>query len=156
MLRIDLVAVGTRAPDWVAAGVDEYATRMRGHCRFSVTEVKTANRNKPRSTAQYQDEEAASLLAATDTSARIIAMDLTGKPWSTEKLAENLDNWSRDTNHYQFLIGGPDGLSEKCLAAASDRFSLSNLTFPHFLVRVLLAEQIYRALMINANHPYHK
>lgn len=164
MRKIDLIAVGTRPPGWVAAGVAEYATRMGRLCAFNVIEIKTASRSKPRATKQYREQyrqqyrekEAQGMLAAVAESARVIAVDRAGKHWNTEKLAENLENWSRDTNHCQFLIGGPDGLSKHCLAAADDTFALSNLTFPHFMVRVLLAEQIYRALMINENHPYHK
>ena len=81
---------------------------------------------------------------------------MSGKHWSTEKLAGNLAAWSHDASHCRFVIGGPDGLDRSLVAEADEVFALSHLTFPHSLVRVLLAEQIYRALMINIGHPYHK
>ena len=83
-------------------------------------------------------------------------MDSRGKNWGTEELAAKMADRSQTSSQFQFLIGGPDGLADSCLERADAVWSLSRLTFPHFLVRVLLAEQIYRALMVNANHPYHK
>ena len=156
MLKIDLIAVGTRAPAWVVSAVQEYVKRMAPVCRFNVIEIKSANRHKSGSRTQQRQEEAHRLLAAVRKSARVVALDRLGEHWSTEELADNLDRWGRSTNHYQFLIGGPDGLAKPCLMAANDTLSLSRMTFPHSMVRVLLVEQIYRALMINVNHPYHR
>lgn len=156
MLKIELIAVGTRPPAWVLSGIDDYASRLKRDCRFSITEVKTADRKKPQSVDVFKAEEAKALLAAVDGSARVVAMDRSGKNWSTEQFAGKLEDWSQQTNHFQFLIGGPDGLADACLERANETWSLSKLTYPHFLVRVLLAEQIYRALMVNAGHPYHK
>jgi 23S rRNA (pseudouridine1915-N3)-methyltransferase len=129
---------------------------MKRDCRFEISEIKTADRKKNSNVSVYKEEESRSIKAAVSNSARVIAMDPTGKMWSTEQLAKKLEDWSQMTNHFQFIIGGPDGLATDCLTDADEVWSLSKLTFPHFLVRVLLAEQIYRALMINANHPYHK
>ena len=95
-------------------------------------------------------------MAAVSDSARVIVLDRSGKDWSTEQFAGKLQDWSQLTNHFQFLVGGPDGLATECLERADEVWSLSKLTYPHFLVRVMLAEQIYRALMVNAGHPYHK
>lgn len=156
MLKVELVAVGTRAPDWIEAGISDYVSRMKRECQFSIREIKTADRRKPQSVAVYKAEEGASMLAAVSSSARLIAMDSGGQPWSTEQLAAKIETWSQMTNHFQFLIGGPDGLDQKCLDRADDTWSLSSLTFPHFLVRLLLSEQIYRALSINGHHPYHR
>jgi 23S rRNA (pseudouridine1915-N3)-methyltransferase len=133
LLKIELIAVGTKPPAWVLAGIDHYTSRMKRECAFAITEIKTADRGRSNSVENRG-----------------------GKNWSTEELAGKLQDWSRETNHFQFLVGGPDGLAPECLGAASDRWSLSKLTFPHFLVRVMLAEQLYRALMVNAGHPYHK
>ena len=83
-------------------------------------------------------------------------MDSGGQQWSTEQFASKIEDWSQVTSHFQFLIGGPDGLSDACRDEAHETWSLSRLTFPHFLVRLLLSEQIYRALSINTNHPYHR
>jgi len=96
------------------------------------------------------------MLKVIDRNARVIALDVSGRNWSTEQLASKFVNWSQMTNHFQFLVGGPDGLAKTCLDRADETWSLSKLIFPHFLVRVLLAEQVYRVLMLNANHPYHK
>ena len=106
--------------------------------------------------AIHQEEEAKLIGSHFNSGARVIAMDSRGKSWSTGQLARKGEVWSQQTNHFQFVIGGPDGLSDVIINRADEIWSLSNLTFPHFLVRVLLAEQIYRALMLNANHPYHK
>ena len=156
MLKVDLVAVGTRPPSWVQQGVDQYVSRLRRECRFNTVEIRTADRKRSQSVAYYQEQESKAILAAIESGARVIAMDRSGKNWSTEQVAKNLADWSQLTNHLQFIIGGPDGLADSCIAASDEIWSLSNLTFPHFLVRVMLAEQIYRAMMLNANHPYHK
>jgi len=129
---------------------------MKRDCRFQILEIKTSDRKKKKSIAVHQEEEAKLIGGHLISGARVIAMDSRGKIWSTEQLAGKVEVWSQQTNHFQFVIGGPDGLSDVIVNRADEIWSLSNLTFPHFLVRVLLAEQIYRALMLNANHPYHK
>ena len=156
MLKIDLVAIGTRPPPWVVQGIEQYSSRIKRDCRFQILEIKTSDRKKKQSVATYQEEEARLIGGHLISGARVIAMDSRGKIWSTEQLAGKVEAWSQQTNHFQFVIGGPDGLSDAIVSRADETWSLSNLTFPHFLVRVLLAEQIYRALMLNANHPYHK
>jgi 23S rRNA (pseudouridine1915-N3)-methyltransferase len=156
LLKIDLVAVGTRAPAWVVQGIEQYSSRMKRDCRFEILEIKTSDRKKKQPVAIHQEHEAKLIDSHLDSSARVIAMDSRGTIWSTGRLAEKVEAWSLQTNHFQFLIGGPDGLAEVILNRADEIWSLSNLTFPHLLVRVLLAEQIYRALMLNANHPYHR
>jgi len=129
---------------------------MKRDCHFQILEIKTSDRKKKQSVATYQEDEAQLIGSHLGSGARVIAMDSRGKIWSTEQLAGKVEAWSQQTNHFQFVIGGPDGLADVILNRADEIWSLSNLTFPHFLVRVLLAEQIYRALMLNANHPYHK
>ncbi len=156
MLRVDLVAVGTRPPSWVQQGVDQYVSRLQRQCRFTTIEIRTANRKRTQPVAHYQEQESKAILAAIESGAKVVAMDRSGKNWSTEQVAKNISDWSQFTNHLQFIIGGPDGLAKRCISASDEIWSLSNLTFPHFLVRVMLAEQIYRAMMLNANHPYHK
>ena len=156
MLKVDIIAVGTRPPPWVSEGIEDYRSRMKRECQFTVREIRTADRKKPQSIDVYRDEESRGLLGAVARDAKVIAMDARGKIWSTEQLAEKISSWSQSTNHFQFLVGGPDGLAESCIDQADETWSLSKLTFPHFLVRVLLAEQVYRALSINGNHPYHR
>jgi len=140
----------------VVQGIEQYSLRMKRDCRFQILEIKTSDRKKKQSVAIHQEEEAKLIGSHFNAGARVIAMDSRGKIWSTEQLAGKVGAWSQQTNHFQFVIGGPDGLSDVIINRADEIWSLSNLTFPHFLVRVLLAEQIYRALMLNANHPYHK
>jgi 23S rRNA (pseudouridine1915-N3)-methyltransferase len=96
------------------------------------------------------------MLAAIGKGDGVIALDVLGKAWSTEHLAEQIKSWQMSGRNMSLLIGGPDGLSEACLQRAEQRWSLSALTFPHPLVRVILAEQLYRAWSINNNHPYHR
>jgi 23S rRNA (pseudouridine1915-N3)-methyltransferase len=156
LLKIELVAVGTKPPAWVLDGIQQYTSRLTRECRFSITEIRTSDRKKPKSVNSLKNEEGKALLAAVSDSARVIVLDRSGKDWSTEQFAGKLQDWSQLTNHFQFLVGGPDGLATECLERADEVWSLSKLTYPHFLVRVMLAEQIYRALMVNAGHPYHK
>ena len=156
MLKIDLVAVGTRPPLWVLQAIEQYSSRMKRDCRFEILEIKTSDRKKKQPVAIHQKDEAKLIGSHLNSGARVIAMDSRGKIWSTGQLARKVEAWSQQTNHLQFVIGGPDGLADVILNKADEIWSLSNLTFPHFLVRVLLAEQVYRALMLNANHPYHR
>jgi 23S rRNA (pseudouridine1915-N3)-methyltransferase len=129
---------------------------MKRDCRFEILEIKTSDRKKKQPVAIHREDEAKLIGSHLNSGARVIAMDSNGKIWSTEQLAEKVEAWSQQTNHLQFVIGGPDGLADVILNRADEIWSLSHLTFPHFLVRVLLAEQVYRALMLNANHPYHR
>ena len=154
MLKVEVISVGTRPPAWVQAGVDHYVARMGRKCRFAVREIKTSDRNTKMSTTAHKNAEAQLILKALRPSARVVALDAGGGNWSTGQLAANIARWSQQTSHLQFITGGPDGLAESVLGRADELWSLSALTFPHFLVRVLLCEQIYRALMLNANHPY--
>lgn len=156
MLKVEVIAVGTKPPSWVKDGIHQYVSRMRHECQFVIREVKTSDRNKKQSVSAHQEAEADAILSALQPTARVIALDNRGRSWSTEQLAAKLEDWSQITSQLQFVIGGPDGLSGRVLQRADDTWSLSALTFPHFLVRVLLSEQMYRALMLNANHPYHR
>ena len=129
---------------------------MKRDCRFEVLEIKTSDRKKKQPVAIHKEDEAKLIGRLLNSGSRVIAMDIRGKIWSTRQLSEKVETWSQQTNHFQFVIGGPDGLADVILNRADEIWSLSNLTFPHFLVRVLLAEQIYRALMLNSKHPYHR
>ena len=137
-------------------GIEQYSSRLKRDCRFDILEIKTSDRKKKQSVTIHQEDEAKLIGSHLNAGARVIAMDSRGKIWSTAQLAGKVEAWSQQTNHFQFVIGGPDGLADVILNRADEIWSLSNLTFPHFRVRVLLAEQIYRALMLNAKHPYHR
>ena len=154
-LKIELIAVGTRPPGWLQEALERYKFLMRSECQFLITEIKTEPRTKKK-VALLKESEGNALIANVSSTARVVAMDRAGKNWSTEQFAGKLESWIEEVSHLQFLIGGPNGLADRCLDESSEIWSLSNLTFPHFLVRLLLAEQVYRALMFNAGHPYHK
>lgn len=155
-MRISILAVGTRMPNWVQQGVDEYHKRMPRELLVNWREIPVAKRNGSASPEQLCDREGQQLLAAVPKGDRVIALDVLGKAWSTPQLAGHLADWQMSGQNISLLIGGPDGLSSACLEASVQRWSLGPLTLPHPLVRVVLAEQLYRAWSINANHPYHR
>ncbi|MES2824135.1 MAG: 23S rRNA (pseudouridine(1915)-N(3))-methyltransferase RlmH [Pseudomonadota bacterium] len=155
-MRIRIIAVGTKMPDWVEQGYAEYAKRMPRECVVEMVELPLAQRTKNTDIAKAMEKEGESILAAIGKGEQIIALDVRGKPWSTEQLAENMAGWKMSGTNYCLLIGGPDGLAPECLALASAKWSLSPLTLPHPLVRIVVIEQLYRACTILQNHPYHK
>ena len=155
-MRIHLIAVGTRMPSWVSEGYQEYAKRLPRECRLQLIEVPLSKRHKSLTAAQAKQQEGNALLAALPKDCTVIALDVAGKSWSTEDLARNLDDWLGSGRDVALLVGGPDGLSPSCLERADRRWSLSTLTYPHPLVRIVLAEQLYRAWTLNTGHPYHR
>lgn len=155
-MRISIIAVGNRMPAWVSEGVEEYAVRMPREIKLAWREIPLARRVSGERPEQLRDREGEQILRAIPGGDRVIALDVKGKSFSTEQLARKLEQWQMSADNYSLLIGGPDGLSSQCLARAEQRWSLSPLTLPHPLVRVVLAEQLYRAWTITANHPYHR
>ena len=155
-MKLELLAVGTRSPGWVATGFKEYQSRFPRDWQVDVKEIPVSRLGKSARPADNKAEEARRLLAAIQPDRRVVALDVEGDVWSTPQLASNLDKWRHEYRGVQLLIGGPDGLADECLQAAHNTWSLSRLTFPHFMVRVLLAEQLYRAWSIISNHPYHR
>jgi len=151
-------------PDWVEQGFAEYVKRLPPECTLELTEIEPARRGKSRGKAagsvalrhRLRADEGDRLLKAIPADALVIALDVSGRTWSTEQLADRLQDWMASGRDIALLVGGADGLSAECLARADLRWSLSPLTFPHPLVRVMLAEQIYRAWSILAGHPYHR
>lgn len=155
-MRIRIIAVGTKMPDWVEAGYKEYAKRLPRDFTVEMVELPLGARGKNASIDKAISKEAEQILAAIPKGDFVIALDVLGKPWSTQTLADNLAKWSMQNSNYSLLIGGPDGLAPECLARAEARWSLSALTLPHPLVRIVVIEQLYRAWTILNNHPYHK
>ncbi|HCH24661.1 MAG TPA: 23S rRNA (pseudouridine(1915)-N(3))-methyltransferase RlmH [Oceanospirillaceae bacterium] len=155
-MKIKLLAVGTKMPSWVTTGYQEYAKRLPSDMQLQLQELPLGFRGKSADPAKAMHKEGESMLAAIGNGDRVVALDVLGKPWSTPQLAEQCAAWRMDGRNVSLLVGGPNGLAPECLARADQKWSLSPLTLPHPLVRVLLAEQLYRAWTILNHHPYHK
>lgn len=158
-MKIRIIAAGGKMPGWVQEGYAEYAKRLPREIALEMVEVPLGNRGHKSSPAlveKARQKEGEAMLAALAPREHVVALDVQGKPWSTEQLSQQLENWQMQGDNVALLIGGPDGLAADCLARARQRWSLSPLTLPHPLVRVVLAEQIYRAWTLLAGHPYHK
>jgi 23S rRNA (pseudouridine1915-N3)-methyltransferase len=155
-MDINLIAVGTRMPAWVQDGYNEYARRLPRECSLRLAEVSLGKRTRSRPVEGAVAEEGKRMLASLSPGDRVIALDVKGRNWSTEQLADQLQSWMQEGRDVSLLVGGPDGLSASCLELAEHRWSLSPLTLPHPLVRILLAEQLYRAWTVTTGHPYHR
>jgi 23S rRNA (pseudouridine1915-N3)-methyltransferase len=155
-VRIHLLSVGRRVPAWVDQGYREYAKRLPRECDLRLVEIESVRRRKGREAAGARREEGERMLAALPKAARVIALDECGTTWSTRELAAALAVWLADGRDLALLVGGADGLADACRARADQHWSLSPLTFPHPLVRILVAEQIYRAWSLLRGHPYHR
>ncbi|MGH8124442.1 MAG: 23S rRNA (pseudouridine(1915)-N(3))-methyltransferase RlmH [Rhodanobacteraceae bacterium] len=155
-MRGRLIAVGERMPSWVASGFAEYVKRLSHDLPLELVETKPGLRGKGRDGARAMADEGAALLAALPRNAHVIALDGRGSAWSSEQLAAQLSNWRMAGRDLAFLIGGPDGHARDVLQRADQRWSLGPLTLPHMLVRLVVAEQLYRAATILGGHPYHR
>lgn len=154
-MRLQVVAVGQRVPDWAQVAWDDYAKRFPPELRLELKAVKT----EPRASKTLQALLAAErerIEAAIPKGARVVALDERGTALTTMALAAKLKEWQLENDAVALVIGGPDGLDPAFRQAAHERVRLSDLTLPHAMVRVLLAEQLYRAWSINAGHPYHR
>ncbi|ELP23626.1 MULTISPECIES: 23S rRNA (pseudouridine(1915)-N(3))-methyltransferase RlmH [Pantoea] len=155
-MKLQLVAVGTKMPDWVQTGFMEYLRRFPKDMPFELIEVTAGKRSKNADIKRILEKEGEAMLAAVGKGNRIVTLDIPGQPWETPQLAQQLERWKLDGRDVSLLIGGPEGLAPACKAAAEQSWSLSALTLPHPLVRVLVAESLYRAWSITTNHPYHR
>lgn len=154
-MKIQLIAVGTKMPDWVTAGFTEYQRRFPKEIPLELIEIPAGKRGKNADIARILQKEGELTMGAAG-KARIVTLDIPGKPWTTEQLAQQLEVWKQDGRDVALLIGGPEGLSPECKATAEQSWSLSPLTLPHPLVRIVVAESLYRAWSITTNHPYHR
>lgn len=154
-MNIHLLAVGKNMPSWVKAGYEEYAKRFPPHCRLQLHEIEASKRYK-NNEPQAKEEEGKKIIAVIPKASLTIALDIHGKTWDTETLAVQLNEWQMSGRDVSLIIGGPNGISTECLALCQQKWSLSPLTFPHPLVRIIIAEQLYRALSLNQLHPYHR
>ncbi|MCW8399583.1 23S rRNA (pseudouridine(1915)-N(3))-methyltransferase RlmH [Legionella sp. PATHC038] len=156
MLKITLITLGNKMPDWVTQGSNEYAKRFNDGIQLKIIEIPLIRRSKSSDLSRIMEKESALIKEALPNSARIIALEIEGKTFSSEELALKISQLNQTTSHLCFLIGGPEGLSKDILKLCDERWSLSKLTLPHPLVRIVLLETLYRAWSIINNHPYHK
>jgi 23S rRNA (pseudouridine1915-N3)-methyltransferase len=155
-MQIHIIAVGERMPAWVEEAYAEYARRLPREFRLHLREIPAGRRTKGADLARLTRAEGERQLAAVPAGSRIVALDRSGREFDTEALAAGLEHQRAAGQDLALLIGGPEGLAPACLAAAHERWSLSRLTFAHPVVRVVLAEQLFRAWSIISKHPYHR
>lgn len=155
-MRITILAVGTRMPRWVVEGVDAYQKRLPPHIKLEIEEVPPGSRSARGAAASAMRKEAEALLKRAARAERVIALDERGKEWTSVELGRRMSEWQENASSVALMIGGPDGLADDCRQRAHETWSLSRLTLPHGLVRVVVAEQIYRAWTILQGHPYHR
>ena len=155
-MHIRLIAVGDRQPSWVAQAFDDYARRLPRQWQFRLDAVGTARRAGDGDAAKAKAAEGQKVMQKLRPAERVVALDERGRQWSTAELGERLHAWQADGKDLAFVIGGPDGIAADCLERADLCWSLSRLTLPHGLVRVLVAEQLYRAWTLGTGHPYHR
>jgi len=153
-VRIQLIAAGTRRPGWEREGYETYARRLPRECALALVEVPVERGGA--GAARRIEREGERMLARVAKGARVVALDEAGTALTSRDLARRLEAWMAGGRDLALLVGGPDGLSPACVACAEMRWSLSPLTLPHGLVRVLVAEQLYRAWTILGGHPYHR
>jgi len=155
-MKIQLLAVGQKMPAWVTTGFETYQKRLPQHCALHLTEITAGIRSKNTPPAQAIISERDRLMNALDNRSHLVCLDERGKSWTTRQLSTRLSDWMSFGQPISLMVGGPDGLHSDCLTAANERWSLGPLTLPHPLVRVLLAEQLYRAWSLLNGHPYHR
>jgi 23S rRNA (pseudouridine1915-N3)-methyltransferase len=155
-LKLLVVAVGTRMPGWVDAGFDEYARRMPRDARLELAAIKPESRTAGRPVGRLLEGEGRRILAAVPAGSLRIVLDERGTLLATAELARRMERWRHGGRDLAFIIGGADGLADGLKSGAEFTWSLTPLTLPHGLARVVLAEQLYRAVSILHNHPYHR
>ena len=154
-MRLGILAVGHKLPDWVAKGCAEYVKRMPRELPLSVVEVKPEPRGS-KTREQLLAAEKSRLQAALSGFSRVVVLDERGTDLTTVKLAQRLEDWMREGGDTAFIIGGADGIDEELMQRADAMIRLSSLTLPHAMARLVLCEQLYRAVSVVKNHPYHR
>ncbi|MBN1684575.1 MAG: 23S rRNA (pseudouridine(1915)-N(3))-methyltransferase RlmH [Gammaproteobacteria bacterium] len=155
-MKINLIAIGKKMPSWIEAGFEEYVKRFTKDISLHLIEVPAVKHSKNVNVETIIKTEGERILRSIPKNNEIIALDVKGQEWSSEQLAQQIEQWQVRGRDVSLLIGGPEGLSEDCLKMAKTHWSLSQLTFPHPLVRIIVAEQLYRAISILKGHPYHR
>lgn len=152
-MKLSIIAASNRQPEWVEQGFEHYARRFSGAQRLQYKQVRLSGQRDPE---RRLADEGSKLLASVPHGADIVVLDPGGESWSTRRLAALLEGWMADGTQPCFVIGGPDGLAPAVFAAARHRWSLSALTLPHALARIVVAESLYRAFSVLSGHPYHR
>ena len=155
-MKLNILAVGNKMPEWIISGFNDYAKRMPRVTRIELIEIKPESRTSGKTTEQIMEAEAQRILAAIPQNALLVALDEHGTQFTTRQLAAQMQHWLGAGCDVVFIIGGADGLHESVKLAAQQLMALSAFTLPHGMVRVLLAEQLYRAHSLLNNHPYHR
>lgn len=155
-MHIRLIAIGNKMPQWVEAGWQEYSKRLPKEFALELIEIPLITRTKNSDIKRLMQQEGTIMLGKVQPAEKVITLEVTGKSWSTEQLAERMRHWQLAGNNINLMIGGPEGLATEVIKRSNERWSLSALTLPHPLVRILVVEQLYRAWTILAGHPYHK
>ena len=155
-MKIRLLTITHKVPEWISLGFLDYAKRMPKHLKIELVEIPAEKQRSTKNIEVIMAKESEKMLHAIKPQDYCIALDIHGQQWSTEELAQRFLIWQGKGQTIAFLIGGPEGLGPLCLLKAHEKWSLSKLTFPHAMVRILLAEQLYRAYTLLQHHPYHK
>lgn len=155
-MHIHILAVGQKMPAWVSTGYDEFIKRLPKEFTPLLKEIPPGRRSKNSDLKRAIEEESERILQAIPKDCLVVALDERGKSWTTRQLADQMSDWTSSGRDVALIVGGPDGLSAEVKQRAELKWSLSALTLPHALVRVVLAEQLYRAWSLITNHPYHR
>jgi 23S rRNA (pseudouridine1915-N3)-methyltransferase len=155
-VKINLIAIGNKMPDWVELAGNDFIRRLPAEIKINSILLPLIKRGKNPDIARIVRDESRKLITAVPKDSLFVVLDVLGKPVTTMKLSSLLETWLQQGQDISIIIGGPDGVSDELLSKAALKISLSQLTFPHPLVRVILLEQIYRAWSIINNHPYHR
>jgi 23S rRNA (pseudouridine1915-N3)-methyltransferase len=155
-MKINLIAIGNKMPSWVTTGFNEYQRRLTQDCILNLHEITAIKRGKQTDLNKICEAEGSKIISSIPNGNYVIALEIKGKNWSTKQLSQQMSQWMSSGQDISLLIGGPEGLSQACRDKASQLWSLSSLTLPHPLVRIIVAEQLYRAWSILKNHPYHR
>ncbi|MCM1512249.1 MAG: 23S rRNA (pseudouridine(1915)-N(3))-methyltransferase RlmH [Oxalobacter formigenes] len=155
-MQLLIIAVGKKMPAWIENGFEEYTRRMPPECRIILKEIRPADRAAGKSAQSVMAAEQTRIEAALPKNSRVIALDEHGKDLTTMQLSGELEKWRQEGRDIAFVIGGADGLNSAFKKNADELVRLSSLTLPHGMVRILLAEQLYRAWSLTQNHPYHR
>lgn len=155
-MKIEIISIGQAPPAWITQASQEYLKRLPTEYHCTITELPLAKRGKTQPTDNHCKHEATQILARIKKNSLVIALSIEGSMWDTKQLAEKLSSWRLEHDHVCLIIGGPDGLDDSVLERATIHWSLSKLTFPHMLARIIILEQLYRAHCILIGHPYHR